>query len=43
MASDRVMFNEFLFPNVEENDMDGVWFQQDDATCYTTNVTIEFK
>ena len=41
MASDRAMFNEFLFPNVEENDMDDVWFQQDGATCHTTNVTIE--
>ena len=37
----RATLNEFLFPNVEENDMDDVWFQQDGATCHTANVTIE--
>ena len=36
------MLNEFLFPKIEEDDMDDIWFQQDRATCHTDNVTIDF-
>ena len=25
----RAMLNEFLFPKIEEDDMDDIWFQQD--------------
>ena len=35
------MLNEFLSPKIEEDDMDGIWFQQDGATCHTANVTID--
>ena len=28
----RAMLNEFLFPKIEEDDMDDIWFQQDGAT-----------
>ena len=35
------MLNEFLFPKIEENDMDDIWFQQNGATCHTANVTID--
>ena len=27
----RAMLNEFLFPKIEENDMDDIWFQEDEA------------
>ena len=37
----RAMLNEFLFPKIEEDDMDDIWFQQDGATCHTANVTID--
>lgn len=37
----RAMLNEFLFPKIEENGMDDVWFQQDGATCHTANITID--
>ena len=33
--------NEFLFPKIEKDDMDDIWFQQDGATCHTANVTID--
>ena len=36
------MFNEFLFPKIEEDDMNDIWFQQDGgATCHTANVNID--
>ena len=35
------MLNEFLFPKIEEGDMDDIWFQEDGATCHTVNVTID--
>ena len=35
------MLNEFLFPKIEEDEMDDIWFQQDGATYHTTNVTID--
>jgi len=31
----------FLFPRMEEEDTDVIWFQQDGATCHTANVTID--
>ena len=34
------MLNEFLFPKIEEDDTDDIWFQQDGATCHTAKVTI---
>ena len=37
----RAMLNEFVFPKSEEDDMDDIWFQQDEATCHTANVTID--
>ena len=37
----RAMFNEFLFPKIEEDDMDDIWFQQDGATFHTSNVAID--
>ena len=35
------MLNEFLFPKIEEGDMDDIWFQQDGTTCHPVNVTID--
>ena len=35
------MLKEFLFPRIEEDDMDDIWFQQDGSTCQTANVTID--
>ena len=37
----HAMLNEFLFPRIEEDDMDDIWFQQDGATCYTANVILD--
>ena len=37
----RAMLNEFMFPKIEEDDMDDIWFQQDVATCQKANVTID--
>ena len=37
----HAMLNEFLYPKIEEDDMDDIRFQQDGATCHTANVTIE--
>lgn len=37
----HTMLNEFLFPNIQENDMDDIWFQQDRATYYTANATVD--
>ena len=37
----RAMLNEFLFPKIEENDMNEIWFQLDGDTCHTANVTID--
>ena len=35
------MINEFLLPNLEDMDMDEMWFQQDGATCHTARETID--
>ena len=32
----RAMLNEFLFPKIEEDDMDDIWFQQDGVSCPIT-------
>ena len=37
----RAMLNVFLFPKIEEDNMDDICFQQDGATCHTVNVTID--
>lgn len=37
----RTMINEFLLPNLEDMDMDEMWFQQDGATCHTARETID--
>ena len=33
------MLNEFLFTEIEEDDMDDIWFWQDGAICHIVNVT----
>ena len=35
------MIRDFLFENMEDIDLDEIWFQQDGATCHTANATIE--
>ena len=37
----RAILNEFLFPKIDEDDMDDIWYEQDGATCHTTNLTID--
>ena len=36
----RTMINEFLWPGLEDMDMDDVYFHQDGATCHTSGGTI---
>ena len=36
----RSMLNEFLFTKIEEEDIGNIWFQQDCATCHTTEATL---
>ena len=36
----RHMLNKFLFPNMQELNIDISWFQQNGAMCYTSTVTI---
>ena len=36
----RTMINEFLWPELEDMDVDDVYFQQDSATCHTSGETI---
>ena len=33
--------NEFLFTTIEEEDIGHIWFQQDGATCYTAEATLD--
>ena len=35
------MLNEFLFTRIEEEDIDNIWFQQDDATYHTAEATLD--
>ena len=37
----QAMMNEFLFTNIEEKDIDNIWFQQDGATCHTAEATLD--
>ena len=34
------MLNEFLFTKIKEEDFGNIWFQQDGATWYTAEVTL---
>ena len=34
----RAMLNEFLFPKIEKDGIDNIWFQQDRAICHAANV-----
>ena len=38
----RTMINEFLWPELEDMDVDDVYLQQDGATCDTSGETIGF-
>jgi hypothetical protein len=35
------MITEFLWPQLDGMDMEGMWFQQDGATCHTAGKTME--
>ena len=35
------MLNEFLFTKIEEEDIGYIWFQRDDARCYTAEATLD--
>ena len=35
------MLKKFLFTKIEEEDIGNVWFQQDGATCYTEDATLD--
>ena len=37
----RAMLNELLFTKIEEEDIGNIWFQQDSATCYTAEATLD--
>ena len=37
----RNMIMEFLWPQLDGMDMEGMWFQQDGATCHTAHETTE--
>ena len=34
------MLSKFFFKQIEEEDLDNIWFQQDGATCHTANATL---
>src|SRR6476661_2142954 len=34
------MISNFLWPELEDMDVDDMWFQQDGATCHTANETM---
>ena len=36
----RTMINDFLCPELEDMDVDVVYFHEDDATCHTSGETI---
>ena len=36
----RDMLNEFLFTQIEEEDIGNIWFQQDGAKCHTAEATM---
>ena len=35
------MLNNFLLPKIEEEDIGNIWFQEDGATCHTTEATLD--
>ena len=35
------MLNEFLFTKIEEENIGNIWLQQDGATCYTAEATLD--
>ena len=37
----RTMINAFLWPELEDVNVDNVYFQQDGATCHTSDETID--
>ena len=37
----RAMLNEFLFTKIEEEIIGNIWFQQNGATCHTTEATLD--
>ena len=37
----QAMLNEFLFKKIEEENIANIWFQQDGATCDTTEATLD--
>ena len=37
----RAILNEFLFTKIEEEDIGHIWFQQREATCHTTEATLD--
>ena len=37
----QAMLNEFLFTKINEEDIGNIWFQQDDATCHTSEATLD--
>ena len=37
---DRAMLNHFLWPRLDQMNIENVWFQQDGATCHTSRETI---
>ena len=38
----RTIINEFLWPKLEDMDVDDVYFQHEGATCHTNSKTISF-
>ena len=38
----RTMINKYLWPELEDMDVDNVYFQKDGATCHTSRETISF-
>ncbi|XP_075150474.1 uncharacterized protein LOC142224574 [Haematobia irritans] len=36
----REMITNFLWPELDDMDVDDMWFQQDGATCHTSNETM---
>ena len=37
----RTMFNEFLWPELEDMDVENVYFQQNGATCHSSGETVD--
>lgn len=37
----RAMITDFLWPQLDDMDLDDMWFQQDGATCHTSGFTLE--